>query len=399
MNVKSGIAALGIGFLLGASFSFSQATEDTQQQIQTHAQKVQAYLQERRPDLAIPELEALVALDPHNADAQGNLGVLLFFANQYAQAIPHLKAAVTAQPALTRIQGLLGIAERNVGNSEAARNDMEIAFPLLHDQKFKVQIGMQLVELYTASGDLEKAAFILGQLQQIDPKNQEVLYAAYRTYSDLTAETMLTLSLVAPDSAQMHQMMAHEEVKQGNTNGAIAQYRQAIAINPNLPGIHFELAELLNTADDPKVKHEALQEYQEALKQDPMDVKTICRFGDIYAQKEDWTQAYNYYAKAVKLEPANAEANFGLAKTLIAMGQKKKALPILQRAVELEPTDASAHYRLSTLYREEGRPEDAKRELAQFLKYKQMKDKLQAIYKETRIQPQEIHANGMNEKH
>jgi hypothetical protein len=35
-------------------------------------------------DLAIPELHALVALEPKNSDAQGNLGILLFFRGDYA---------------------------------------------------------------------------------------------------------------------------------------------------------------------------------------------------------------------------------------------------------------------------------------------------------------------------
>jgi len=93
----------------------------------------------------------------------------------------------------------------------------------------------------------------------------EVLYAAYRTYADLSGEAMVSLSLVAPDSAQMHQLLAHEETREGNTNGAIAQYRKAIALDPHLPGVHFELGELLHTSQDPAVKNEAEEEYRAAL--------------------------------------------------------------------------------------------------------------------------------------
>ena len=398
MSIKFGIVFLSVGLLLGVTLSFSQSAESKQQEIASHSEKAKTYLREKRPDLAIPELEALVKLDPVNVDAQGNLGVLLFFRGQYAQAVPPLRAAVTAQPALSKIQALLGIAERNTGDPEAARKDMEAAFPQLQDPKFKIQIGLQLVELYTARSELEKAASMIAQLKQIDPENTEVLYAAYRTYSDLASESMLTLSLVDPGSAQMHQIMAHEELKEGNTNGAIEQYRKAIEINPRFPGIHFELAEILNTADDPKVKQEALPEYQEALKQNPLDVRTQYRLGDFYLKHYDLPQAYSHYSEAVRLQPENAEANFGLAQTLIAMNQKSKALPILERAVQLDPTNATAHYRLSALYREEGRQENAKLQLALFLKYKQMKDKLRAIYKDMRIQPEEIRADEQTEK-
>ena len=396
MNAKQGIILLGLISLSGISNCLSQTTQ--QQDLESHLQKAQAFLKQKQPDRAIPELEAVIAIDPKNTDAQGNLGVLLFFREDYAKAIPHLQAALAAEPNLNKIEGLLGIAERNVGDVPAARTDMEAAFPLLQDQKFKTQIGLQLIEIYTASSDLDKAAAIAGQLQRADPENVEVLYASYRIYSDLVAESMLTLSLVDPNSAQMHQLMAHEESREGNTNGAIAQYRKSIAINPHLPGVHFELAELLNTAHDPKVKQEAIQEYLEAVKENPHDAKPEISLGEIYLQKGDLQQASSYYSKAVVLHPDNAEANFGLAKTLIAMDQKQKAVPLLERAVQLEPTNATAHYRLSTLYREENRSEDAKRELDQFLKYKQMKEKLRALYKEMQIQPDQIREDEDTEK-
>jgi cytochrome c-type biogenesis protein CcmH/NrfG len=83
---------------------------------------------------------------------------------------------------------------------------------------------------------------------------------------------------------------------------------------------------------------------------------------------------------------------------LISMDQKAKAQPILERAVQLEPTNATAHYRLSTLYREENRPADAKRELDEFLKYKQMKEKLRAVYKEMQIQPDQIREDEKDDK-
>ena len=62
------------------------------------------------------------------------------------------------------------------------------------------------------SGDLDKAAATVSTLRSLYPTNAEVLYASYRIYSDLAGEAMLSLSLVAPNSARMHQVMAHELV-------------------------------------------------------------------------------------------------------------------------------------------------------------------------------------------
>jgi tetratricopeptide (TPR) repeat protein len=380
----------------GSILSVCQEASSNQDQIKYHAQMAQQYLREQRPDLAIPELQQLVALDPGNVEALGNLGVLLFFRRDYKEAFPKLQAAVKLQPDLWKLRALLGIAEVHMSDFTNARKDLETSFPLIQDKKLKVDVGLELVGLYTQSSDLDEAAGIIDQLRKAAPDNAEVLYAAYRTYADLSSESMMALALAAPESAQMHQALAHEELKKGNTNGAIAQFRKAIAVDRNLPGIHFELAELLNTSQDPDVKKDAEQEYHSALISNPRDEKAECRLGDIDAGKGNTQQAFTEYSKAVEMQPDDADAKLGLAKTLIELNQLDKALQILEQAIQQDPTNPAAHYRLSTLYKKQGRVDDAKREVDLYKKLKDVKDKLRATYKDLLIQPNEISADERN---
>jgi Tfp pilus assembly protein PilF len=396
MIAKVGIAELFL--LLATTLCFSQAAGDKQQEFAAHIQKAHSYLDQKQPALAIPEFQAALAIDPENVDAQANLGVLLFFQGKAADSIPHFRAALERQPGLAKIQGLLGMAEIRTLDFAAARKDMEAAFPAVQDPRFQMQLGLELVGLDTESGDLEKAAAVIAQLRKAAPDSPEVLYAAYRTYSDLAGESMLALSLGAPDSAQMHQLLAHEDIRQGNTVAAIAQYRKAIAINPHLPGVHFELAELLHTSTDDKVKKEAEQEYHAALLENAQDEKSILRLAEIDAQKGNSEQSYNEYTKAVELQPADADAKLGLAKILIEMNQADKALPLLEDTVKLEPTNATAHYRLAALYRKLGRADDAKREVDLYQRFKEMKEKLRTLYKELQIQPKEIRTDEQDEQ-
>jgi Tfp pilus assembly protein PilF len=407
MIAKLGIASAGFVVLLGAALCFSQATGDKkearQQEFAAHIQKARGYLDQKQPALAIPEFQAAVAIDPGNMDAQANLGVLLFFQGKAADSVPHFRAALAGrteeqQPGLAKIQGLLGMAESRTLDFEDARRDMAAAFPALQDHRFQMQLGLELVGLYTESADLENAAAVIAQLRKANPDSAEVLYAAYRTYSDLAGESMLALSLAAPDSAQMHQLLAHEDVRQGNTNGAITQYRKAIAIDPHLPGVHFELAELLHTSTDETVKKEAEQEYHAALLENPQNEKSILRLAEIDAQKGNIEHSYKEYSRAVELQPGDADAKLGLAKSLMERNQSEKALPLLEDAVQLEPTNAIAHYRLATLYRKMGRVDDAKRQVELYQKFKEMKEKLRALYKELQVQPKEIRADEPDEQ-
>jgi tetratricopeptide (TPR) repeat protein len=358
-----------------------------QDQIAVHSRLAQQYLSQHRPDLAIPEFEALVTLEPKNLDAQGNLGVLLFFQGDYAKAVPHLRTALEMQPTLTKIEALLGMAEKRTGETENARSHLEASFPAVSEPKLKVQVGMELLELYTASQDLEKASGVVNAMRQADPVNPAVLYAGYRVYSDLASEAMLSLALAAPDSAQTHQMMAHEEARQGNTAGARLQYQKALEIDPKLPGIHFELGELLGVSEDAKTKAAAESEYKAAIAENAMDERAESRLGDIASRRGDSAQAIKHYQAALRLQPDDAEADFGLAKTLIALNEQAKALPVLERAVQLEPTNAAAHFRLSTIYREMGRTADSQHEVEEYKKYKTMKEKLEPIFKEMQVHP------------
>ena len=168
---------------------------------------------------------------------------MLFFQGDYAKAEPHLRTALDMQPKLTKIQALLGMAEKRTGDPADARTHLETSFAAVDEPKLKVQVGMELVELYTATQDLAKASSVVNAMRQADPANPAVLYAAYRVYSDLAGEAMLSLALAAPDSAQMHLVMAHEEVKQGNNAGARVQYQKAIEIDPQRAVAYANLAD------------------------------------------------------------------------------------------------------------------------------------------------------------
>jgi predicted Zn-dependent protease len=373
---------------------FSQSSPSRQQQIESHARQAAEDLKENKPDLAVPEFRAIVALDPSNVDARGNLGVVLFFQGSYGDAIPELRAALKLRPTLWKIQALLGIAEKRTGDVSAARSDLEQAFPNVQDEKIRIDTGMELIEIYSKTGDLDKAAETVNTLRKLEPTNEAVLFAAYRVYSDLTAESLLSLSVVAPNSARMHQALAHELAKRGETEKAIENYRAALKLDPQLPGLHFELAEMLSTLTTPESLAEAESEYKAALQANPSDEQSECRLGEIALRRNDAKEAFDRYSKAVQLQPGDPDANIGLAKVLMSMDQPQKAQPLLEHAIQLDPTSAVAHFRLSAVYRETGRPEDAKHELEEYQKYKGMKEKLQEIYRQMRPDQIEDESKG-----
>ncbi len=132
-------------------------------------------------------------------DAHGNLGVVLFFQSAYTDAIPELRAALKLRPTLWKIQALLGIAEKRTGDISAGRDDLEKAFPNVTDEKIRMETGMELIEIYSGTGDLDKAAAVVSVLRKLEPADEGLLYTAYRVYSDLANESLLSLTVVAPE--------------------------------------------------------------------------------------------------------------------------------------------------------------------------------------------------------
>lgn len=353
----------------------------------THEQLAQQYLRSRQPEKAMQEFRLVVDADPQNLDAQANLGVLEYFAGHVSEAVTHLRAALALDPTQAKLQALLGFSEHRLGQLADAHRDLAASFPHLTDPKIQKQAGLELIELDTNLNDLPAAAPIVVRLKALAPTDPEVQYAAYRVFNDLAGESLLDLSLLAPDSAQMHQAMAFELARARDNNGVIANLRAALKADPTLPGAHFELAQALEAATDPALQAQAEAEYQLALKQNPRDDATLARLGDLATKKGDAAAAMRDYRQALALRPGNTDAAVGLAFQLTEAGHPAEAVPLLEAVIHNDPTNMLAHYRLSAAYRRLHRTEDARREVAEYTRLKALKEKLRGIYQAMRVNP------------
>lgn len=361
--------------LSGSGFSFTQSeTDSPEQQARLHDRKAQELLAQKKPELAAEEFAAALALDPRNLDAQANLGVLLFFQMNYAEAEPLLRNVVDQRPDLTKIRALLGMCERHMGKTSLARADLEAVVTAMQDPNARLNAGLELIEIYTATGELEKAAALVALLRHGASVDPRVLYTANRIYTELAEEEVRKLAAAAPGSGQMYMVVAHELIVERDLDRAIMNFRKALAADQHLPGIHFELAEALHSSLKPKLKLEAEQEYELAIAANEFDEKALCRFGDIIADKGNLDEAATYYKRALVLLPNDTDAEIGLSLIFVQKNQPDLALPLLEHVVADDPTNVLAHYRLSTVYHRLNRLDDAKGEVATYKKYKDMKD-------------------------
>lgn len=360
-----------------------QASPDRAQEIEMHAARARQALEEREPDLAEHEYQAILSLDPGNADARGNLGVVAYLQGDCQEARVQFIQALELQPALWKVQAMLGLCEKYLGQTGKAKERLEESFPHLTEQRLQVRAGLGLAEIYYQQGELEKTLPILNVLEQADPKNADVLYVEYRIHTDLADQARDKLGLVAPDSARMHQVLAEHLINEGDATHAVQQYREALRIEPHLPGGHFELAEALlqeSAAGEEQLREEARKEFEVALQSNPRDEKAEVLLAGIYYLQGDVGSSLEHYSRAADLDPEDAQAQIGLGRILTLKDQSAEAVSHLQKAVELDPLNAIAHYRLSQVYRKLGRDDEARQEMEAFKKLKEAKDRLRELY-------------------
>ena len=241
------------------------------------------------------------------------------FRASYAEAIPHMRAALQMQPDLWRIQALLGIAEKRTGDPKEAQNDLERAFSNLDDKKIQIEAGLELIELHSASAQLGKALSVAAKLEELAPQNPA---DPVRCVSNFAADD-------GPEPAEHDdggagfRGDAHDHGRRTRRARGIAPMRsrniaRRIRLNPMLPGAHFELAEQLRTSPDPALNAQAEDEYKAALQVNQYDELAWRQLGGIMTAKGDFKAAEEDYRKALALQPKDSEAKTGLAIVLIS---------------------------------------------------------------------------------
>lgn len=376
------VVALSLGLFVPL---FPQGESAQQQEIRTHFRSAQEALKSGNTTAAAREFQAVLAIDPKNVDARGNLGVMQFLQGEWASAAEQFQEVLKAQPNLAKVQAYLGMCQKRLGRTDEARRLLEKSFHGLQGA-VQTRAGLDLVEILYQAGDIDKAHDVVRVLERADPTDAEVLYTAYRIYTDEANHARDSLAMAAPDSAQMHELMAQHLVNEGDLVSAVAQYQKALAINPKLPGVHFELGEaILQNSLSASAVDEAEEQFRIALAENPGNANAEYGLAKIAAERRDWKDAIAHYSRALQFRPDYANAHLGLGAALQEVSEPDEARQHLLAASQLDPLNPRVHYRLSVLFRSMGREADADHELSLFNKLKEDKNRIRQVYQQMHL--------------
>lgn len=345
--------------------------------------KAQAALRTKNATEAQRMFEAVLKLDPGNVEAQANLGVMAFFHGECSTAEPYFRGAIRDDSSLTKMRALLAVCEMKLGQPHA-QQDMESAFNHLKDARLKARLGIELANLYYEQGDLEKTSRMLQQLLDLQPDNVDFLFFAQRVYSELANQTLNKLAVLAPGSARMEQLIAERLINDGDLKDATRHYEKALQIDPDLPGVHFELAETLMQADPDSAAAQAQAESQleQAIKVDGDSANVESELGQIARLQSHPDKALARYRRAYTMNPDSSSAAMGMSMILEQQGKNQEALTYLRKAVKEDPFSTKANYRLFLLYKKLHMDEAAKKQLKLFVDVRSSKDKVEKVFHE-----------------
>ncbi len=143
----------------------------------------------------------------------------------------------------------------------------------------------------------------------------------------------------------------------GEVDRAIAQYRKAVEIRPDLESSHFNLATMLARAGD---LDGARRSFEEALRIRPDYAEASNNLGNVLMLQDEVAAAMDCYRKAIALDPGYASAHRNLGFAHGRAGDARAAATELRAALRLEPEDASTMNLLAWLLATS--PDDALRD-------------------------------------
>jgi len=315
----------------------------------------------------------IIKLDPQLAPAYNNLGALYVKQGRFADAIDVLERGLKVDGRMSSARALLGASLYQTGDYAKARPYLEA---VLKSNPADDNAELLLVNDLTKLGDFNAAAVHLQKLAQRQPRDEHIWYLLGRVYMQLGEQALAKMNEIDPNSVWAHQISAELMESMKNYNGAIVEYKKAIEVAPQQPGVHFKLADL----------YWSLQQWDNATEQflaeqkiDPRNCLIEYKLGDILVHKGvEMEDALKHVDQALAACPNLTEAKADRGRVLIKLHREQEAIPELLAAEKANPGESSTHFLLAQAYRATGHAEEARAQMKTFSELEQKSRNAQA---------------------
>jgi tetratricopeptide (TPR) repeat protein len=320
-----------------------------------------------RLEEAISLYRKALKLRPSWVEGRWYLGTLLYDLERHEEARDALRRVIGAQPKNGPARALKGLCDFQLHDYDRALTELQAARALGlggNRELFSV-VRYHTAILLNRAEQFERAFDVLRELVLEGNETVSVVEA--------TGISMLRMPLLPsempPERRELVLMAGRAGVKVAarRAPGARAAFEELVARYPETPNVHYAYGGLL-LIEEPDA---ALEEFRRELKVSPSHVPAMLQIAFEQIKRGDYPAALPLAREAVELAPTLFPARNALGRALLETGDTPGAIEQLEAGVKLAPDSPEMRFALARAYTRGGRPADAERERAAFLRLDQ----------------------------
>jgi tetratricopeptide (TPR) repeat protein len=308
------------------------------------------------------EYRRFLAAHPASVEARSNLAVVLMQLGRYEEAIAEYRQALEAAPSNLTVRVNLGLAYYKAMRLDAAVQEFEA---VLAAQPESRQARLLAADCHLRLGRPDRAVMLLEPLESSATDDPALIYLLGMAYLDAghTGKGQLLIDRILRhgDSAEARVLMGVAKQRAGDLGGAVEDLKQAVAVNPDLPGVRGLYGAALLEAGNPDM---ARGEFEAELSRNPLDFDANLYMGVLLKGEQEYDGAVRHFERALGVRPGDLPTRFQIASIALARQDTAAAAASLEAIVAEAPSFLEAHVALATAYYRLQRREDAERERA-----------------------------------
>jgi tetratricopeptide (TPR) repeat protein len=188
----------------------------------------------------------------------------------------------------------------------------------------------------------------------------DALYALGKSHQARSAAVGNRILERYPDSyrARLMRGEAYEKGQPPDYDRALEEYRLALALERDLPGVQYAVGRILW-----KMRRwdEAVPYLKNELQRNPNHALANYYLGNSYLSLGDQERSIAYLEAAVRARPDLAQAHADLGRALAGAGRHEAAIAAFRKALQSDPEYPGIHAQMAVAFRALGRFEEAQR--------------------------------------